>query len=110
MREEGVTAQSRTPSVAMMPVRQVAGRRPLDLSKAVIPRGRVSVIPQRCKACNYCIEFCPKDVLVASRGINAKGYHYPEVAPGREEACIHCQFCSLVCPEFAIFTDPEPSS
>jgi Fe-S-cluster-containing hydrogenase component 2 len=21
-----------------------------------------------------------------------------------EEACVHCEFCTMVCPEFAIFT------
>jgi 2-oxoglutarate ferredoxin oxidoreductase subunit delta len=36
--------------------------------------------------------------------MNAKGYHYPEIQPGKEEACIHCEFCSMVCPEFAIYT------
>jgi 2-oxoglutarate ferredoxin oxidoreductase subunit delta len=35
---------------------------------------------------------------------NRKGYRYPEVVPGKGAECIHCQFCSLVCPEFAIFT------
>ncbi len=81
-------------------------RRPVNLATARVPRGRVLVIPARCKACNYCIEFCPQEVLVASREGNAKGYHYPEVAEGKDGECVHCQFCSLVCPEMAIFTEP----
>jgi 2-oxoglutarate ferredoxin oxidoreductase subunit delta len=43
-------------------------------------------------------------VLQESEIVNAKGYHIPEVKKGREDACVHCEFCSLVCPEFAIFT------
>jgi NAD-dependent dihydropyrimidine dehydrogenase PreA subunit len=37
--------------------------------------------------------------------MNSKGYHYPVVAPGKEDACVHCGFCSLICPEFAIYTE-----
>ena len=33
--------------------------------------------------------FCPEQVLVASARINAKGYHYPEVAEGKEMSCEH---------------------
>jgi len=82
----------------------VYGRRPIDLQRAVIPRGQVCLIPERCKECDICIQFCPKHVLQSSTKSNSKGYHYPEYAPGREGECVHCHFCSLVCPEFAIFT------
>lgn len=37
--------------------------------------------------------------------MNAKGYHYPVVAEGKEGACVNCAFCKLVCPEFAIYTE-----
>lgn len=82
----------------------VYGRTPIDLQQATIPRGRVYLIPERCKQCNICIHFCPRKVLHASQTRNGKGYHVPEIAQGKEDACVHCQFCSLVCPEFAIFT------
>jgi 2-oxoglutarate ferredoxin oxidoreductase subunit delta len=39
--------------------------------------------------------------------MNAKGYHYPTVAEGKDESCVHCQFCSIVCPEFAIYTEEK---
>lgn len=83
---------------------KVFARTPLNLDRVQIPRGQVFVIPERCKGCRLCIEFCPHDVLRETEGINAKGYHYPEIAPGKETACIHCEFCTLVCPEFAIYT------
>ncbi len=80
------------------------GREPLDRQKIRVPRGQVFLIPERCKGCGICIEFCPVDVLKESPRANGKGYHLPEVARNKEEACIHCQFCSLVCPEFAIYS------
>jgi 2-oxoglutarate ferredoxin oxidoreductase subunit delta len=90
--------------------RILAERRPLNFTSATRPRGQVSVIPDRCKGCKFCIEFCPADVLEVSRELNAKGYHYPVVRADKEESCIHCQFCDLVCPELAIFTQPVSQS
>jgi 2-oxoglutarate ferredoxin oxidoreductase subunit delta len=77
-------------------------RQPLD--GQVAPQGQVYIIPDRCKGCRFCIDFCPRDVLQESSAMNSKGYHYPIVAAGKENACANCQFCMLVCPEFAIFT------
>lgn len=85
-------------------MRTLAPRRPIDTSRVVLPRGQVHVIPDRCKGCKFCIEFCPEQVLVESSALNAKGYRYPVVAPGKEESCVHCGFCTLVCPELAIYT------
>jgi 2-oxoglutarate ferredoxin oxidoreductase subunit delta len=81
-----------------------AGRQPMDLSSARVPVGRVHVIVERCKQCNFCINYCPTKVLEYSPEINAKGYHFPVVAAGKEMACVHCRFCDLICPELAIFT------
>lgn len=83
---------------------KVFARTPLDLATISKPQGQVYIIVERCKGCELCIEFCPQEVLQASTDLNAKGYHYPEIAPGKETACVHCDFCTLVCPEFAIFT------
>lgn len=80
-------------------------RKPLDSERVSVPTGQVYVIAERCKGCRFCIEFCPEQVLAESDGINAKGYHYPVVAPDKESACVNCAFCKLVCPEFAIYTE-----
>ncbi len=80
-------------------------RQPVDQSALTIPRGQTYIIPERCKGCLFCIDFCPKEVLEESGDMNSKGYHYPVVAPGKEEACVHCEFCTLVCPEYAIYTE-----
>ncbi|MEK7287531.1 MAG: 4Fe-4S dicluster domain-containing protein [Elusimicrobiota bacterium] len=82
-------------------------RQPLDLEVLTTPKGHVYVISSRCKGCKFCVEFCPKDVLEESPGINAKGYHYPAVVLGKEHDCIHCEFCSVVCPELAIYTTED---
>lgn len=79
-------------------------RQPIDLASAKVPVGEVHVIAERCKQCNFCINYCPTKVLEYSTEINAKGYHFPVVADGKERACVHCRFCDLICPELAIYT------
>lgn len=79
-------------------------RQPMDMPLARVPQGDVHVIVERCKECGYCIEYCPTKVLVYTKDINAKGYHYPIVAEGKESACVHCRYCDLICPELAIYT------
>ncbi len=75
----------------------------MDLSLAQVPLGRVHVIAERCKQCSFCIDYCPTDVLIYSDDVNAKGYHYPIVAEGKESSCVDCRFCDLICPELAIY-------
>ena len=77
-------------------------RKPLDSQQIKVPIGEVHIIADRCKGCNFCIEFCPRKVLVESTAFNVKGYHPPEV--DKPDACVNCGLCELICPEFAIFS------
>ena len=85
---------------------RVYARTPLDINKILVPRGQVYLIPECCKACAMWVHFCPQDVLYISDERNAKGYRIPKVSNGEAEECVNCEFCALVCPEFAIFTLP----
>lgn len=51
----------------------------------------------RCKACGFCIEACPKGALAFSGNINAKGND--TVAVDRER-CVQCGACYRVCPDY----------
>ncbi len=61
--------------------------------------GSVCVITERCKGCEFCIDFCPTGALEQSDDTTEKGYHPPEMGKG----CVLCGKCENVCPEFAIF-------
>lgn len=77
-------------------------RLPLDADKQLIPVGELFIIADRCKGCDFCIEFCPNKVLEASRDFNRKGYHPPVMKDGIE--CNNCGICEVICPEFAIYS------
>ena len=69
-------------------------------------RGRVAILPERCKGCGYCVEFCPTAVLLMASGFNAKGYHFPEIDDATK--CTGCALCGMFCPDFAIVGERIP--
>lgn len=77
-------------------------RKPFDIDKIKIPQGEVHLIKDRCKGCEFCVEYCPKDVLEMSDEFNAKGYHLPRVK--NPDACVNCELCRMLCSEFAIWS------
>ena len=81
-------------------------RVPLDAARVVRTCGDVVVIDDRCKGCGFCVEYCPRNVLVLSGTFNRKGYHPPRVA--RAGQCVNCNLCEMLCPEFAIFSFALP--
>jgi 2-oxoglutarate ferredoxin oxidoreductase subunit delta len=66
-----------------------------------VAKGRVSIVVERCKACGFCVEFCPTHVLALSGAFNSKGYHPPHVV--HPEKCSGCDLCGMYCPDFAIY-------
>jgi 2-oxoglutarate ferredoxin oxidoreductase subunit delta len=64
-------------------------------------KGSVQIVVERCKACGFCVEFCPSHALALSSAFNAKGYHPPNLV--HPEKCSGCDLCGMYCPDFAIF-------
>jgi len=76
-------------------------RTPLDTEKISLPKAEITIQPDLCKGCDFCIEFCPRKVLEKSDQLNKRGIYPPKVAD--ESKCTICGFCTAICPDFAIF-------
>jgi len=70
-------------------------------------KGTVEIVVERCKACGFCVEFCPTKVLALSSAFNSKGYHTPYMV--HPEKCSGCDLCGMYCPDFAIFGYKQPA-
>lgn len=69
-------------------------------------KGRVRFRVERCKACELCVKFCPKEVLVLDKNIiNPMGYH--PITAVREDACNGCGICAVMCPDLVIVVERE---
>jgi len=62
-------------------------------------RGKIKIDAEYCKSCGYCIEHCPKKVIVLGKVYNQAGYYPAEFSSGE---CTGCAICALVCPEACI--------
>jgi len=58
----------------------------------------IVIIPENCKGCGICVEFCPTHTLGLKKG---------KVFVANLENCTGCQLCDLRCPDFAIMVDNE---
>ncbi len=54
----------------------------------------------RCKGCELCLEYCPKQCLALHEELNAIGYHPAYLA--KPDECIGCAMCADMCPETVI--------
>ncbi len=69
---------------------------------------KIQVDDKLCKGCYYCVDVCPKKVLVKSKKMGPKGYIVVEVE--KPEECIECRLCEKICPDFAISVHDDPKS
>lgn len=61
----------------------------------------IVIVEDKCKGCNFCIHYCPREVLEPSERFNEKGFHPPIVKD--KDKCVGCGLCELICPDFAIY-------
>lgn len=61
---------------------------------------RIEINVERCKGCELCVHFCPKQQIVVSDSFNCKGYHPVEFRDSGE--CTGCTVCAVMCPDVAI--------
>src|ERR1700684_1792409 len=76
--------------------------------RAAMAKGSVQIVVERCRACGFCVEFCPTHVLALSSAFNAKGYDTPYMA--HPDKCSGCDLCGMYCPDFAIFGFKEQAA
>ena len=60
----------------------------------------IKIDSQRCKECGYCINFCPRGVLIKGAQLNSNGYYPPVIT--NIGNCVACGTCARVCPDGAI--------
>lgn len=65
----------------------------------------ITINPQMCKGCGYCINFCPKHILEMGKERSQKGFFYPVNID--TDKCTSCAICALMCPEGAIEVSAE---
>ena len=67
-------------------------------------KGTIRIDKERCKGCELCIEFCPKDSISMSEELNLKGYFVAAFVAASDNGteCNGCGMCAVMCPEVAI--------
>jgi 2-oxoglutarate ferredoxin oxidoreductase subunit delta len=69
-------------------------------AKETEPVIRLEIDGERCKGCELCVPFCPRNLLYMSDELNTKGYRV--VAITSQEECTSCMSCALMCPDVAL--------
>jgi 2-oxoglutarate ferredoxin oxidoreductase subunit delta len=62
--------------------------------------GRILIKSERCKGCDLCVHFCPKEVIERGKAINSRGQRPPQF--NDNGVCTGCAICARVCPDVAI--------
>jgi len=61
---------------------------------------KLEIRQDRCKSCSLCVEYCPKECLEISPGLNAQGYR--PVGLKVDAECTGCAICARMCPDVVI--------
>ena len=62
--------------------------------------GAITIDPERCKACDICVYYCPPRVLRLGQCRNTLNHRVVELFD--PEHCTGCEICAKVCPDMAI--------
>ena len=71
----------------------------------------VTILTESCKGvedCGLCMEVCPKNLFAAADKANSRGYLPSAITD--ENACIGCDACMHICPDFAVVVTKTPKS
>jgi 2-oxoglutarate ferredoxin oxidoreductase subunit delta len=63
-------------------------------------KGAIVVDIQKCKGCEVCVGACSSEVILLTKEVNGKGYHYAYMH--NPDACTGCANCAVVCPDGVI--------
>ena len=61
---------------------------------------KIEIDKELCKACELCLDVCPRQLIRISAGKNSMGAHYAEQTSS--ESCTGCRLCAIECPDIAI--------
>ena len=67
---------------------------------APLPKGRIEIDFERCKACELCIPACPRNCIEMGIGTNRQGFAAAVFA--RPGDCTGCAVCAECCPDVCI--------
>jgi len=64
-------------------------------------KGEITINEARCKGCELCVHFCPRQCLEMSTDQYTAGGHFLPLVVKAEE-CTGCGICGWLCPDQAI--------
>jgi 2-oxoglutarate ferredoxin oxidoreductase subunit delta len=64
---------------------------------------RIEIRDESCKGCQYCLIFCPRELLQIDKSrINVLGYNPARFVDNPEKPCLGCALCAEICPDALI--------
>jgi len=62
----------------------------------------ITINIENCKACQLCMENCPKKCIGFAEKRNSKGFRPAEMTEEDKSKCIGCKICATICPDLCI--------